>query len=178
MVSRGAPDERQATLRLLASLRVELERDCQDLETKYAAIPVLATAQYEEAAARILTMSKGAEFKFWRNYRACMVRMAGNRLFYDYYTRPPDTRHNDDPEMAEAVERVNVAARNHDNAVLDLRVAELFGGRVSYSRSEQLNKVLLTLEGLGLLISVAEKHGYRSRRGPDIQVRSPSTLFH
>lgn len=177
MINRDAHAERQATLRLLESLRVEMERKRKDLEAKYVAIPVLATAQYQEAAARILAMPKKAVFKFLRDYRACMTRMAGNRLFSSYYTRPLDTRHNDDPEMSEAVERVNVAARNHDETLLDLRVAELFGGRVSYGRSELWNRVLFTLRVTGLLISVAVKQKYRSRKGADIQVRSLPNLF-
>lgn len=179
MVDHSAPDERQATLRLLESLRVELERTRKDLEAKYAAIPVFATAQYLEAAARILAMSKKAVFKFYRDYRACMARMAGGGLFYSYYTRSPDARHNDDPEMAEAVERVNVAARNHDEALLDLHVANLFGGRISDGGSELWNKVLFSSAVLDLLKSVEEKRRYfRSRKGADVQVRSPSKLLH
>jgi hypothetical protein len=178
MISRAVHAERQANLRLLESLRVEVERRRKDLEAKFAAVPVLATAQYGEAAARVLGMSEKAVLKFWRKYRASMARMAGNRLFQTYYTRPPDARHKDDPEIAEAVQRANDAARDHDEGMLALLVAELFGGRVSYGRSEQRDKLLFTLEVLGLLKSVEEKHrSERPNEDANIQVRGPSKLL-
>ena len=172
MLSRGV---RATTLRLLESLRVEWEEKGKELEARYAAMRALSAAQCQEAITRILAMSIEAVSEFYLDYR---MRKAGKCQLH-LYMLARDTRHDDDPEMAQAVERVDVAARNHDEALLDLHVAELFGGRVSYGRSELRNKLLFTWEVLGLLKSVTEKHGHvRYRNGADVPVRSPSKLFH
>lgn len=170
MLGRGV---RAATLRRLESLRAETEEKRKELEAKYSAIPTLSAAECQEGVTRILAMSKEAASEFILEYR---MRKAGKGPAH-YYMPPPDTQYVDDPEVAEAVEAVDVAARNHDEALLDLHVAELFGGRVCYGRSELWNKLLFTWEVLGLLKSVAEKH-FGSPKGADVQVRSPSKLFH
>jgi hypothetical protein len=155
MMTRTARAERRTNLRRLDWLRVETEEKRKELEAKYSAMPTLSAAQCQEAVIRILAMSEEAVVEFLLDYR---MRKAGKGPAY-YYMPPRDTRYVDDQEMAEAIEHLNVAVCMYDEALLDLRIAELFGGRVSYSRYEPLSKALCTTDALGKLMSVVNKGG-------------------
>lgn len=104
------------------------------------------------------------------------MRMAGESAFRYHYSDPRDTPHKDDPELAAAVEAVNLALHAYDKARLDLRITELFGGRASPWKSEAHSKwstrsksALIQLDLLELFISGAKAVSfYESLAGGDL----------
>lgn len=159
MLTRGARAERQAKLRLLESVRLETDAKCKQLEQKHAAIPALTPAQAEEVWPRVRAMSPDEIVEFLQDYP---LRMAGKNAFSYVCWDPRETPHKDDPELAAAVEAVNLALHANDKARLNLRIAELFGGRASH-RSEahsecsaQSKSALIQLDLLELFISGAK----------------------
>jgi hypothetical protein len=182
MMSRGARAERQATLRLLESVQMETDQKRQHLEDKHTAMPILSAQQADEVVSRILAMSPEAVVEFFQNSR---LRMAGKNPFTYIYGDPRETPHKDDPEVAAAVERVNLAICAHDDAALDLRIVELFGGRISWEESRAprdesipLDRGVFALDIFAVMVSVAKTDAfYRSLEGHDIRVLERENLY-
>ena len=175
MMSRGVRAERQANLRLLESLQRETDAKREEVEAQHAATPPLPVEQFHDTVMRVLARAPETLFEFFRDYR---VRMAGKNPFCYLYPSPRNSRHHDDPEMAAAVERVNVALNAYDDARLDLRITELFGGRYSWEqsggherRSGQLDDGRIALDILSAMIQTSKIDAYyRSLNGEDGQV--------
>jgi hypothetical protein len=174
-MTRGVRAERQAKLRLLESVRLKTDEERKQIEQKHAAIRALMPAQAEEVLARILEMSTDALVDVFQDYS---LRMAGENPFYYTYGDPRDTPHKDDLELAAAVEAVNLALHEYDQARLALRVAEFFGGRVSPRKSEADPKgpawwsdsAVIKLDMLEILISATKASSfYESLRGGDLR---------
>jgi len=182
MLARGARLERQAIFRLLESVRQETDAKRTELETRYAAIPTLAREQAEQVVIRILAMSPDALVEFFQDHR---LRMTGKNPFSYIYGDPREARQKRDPEMAAAVARLNLALHECDHALLDLRISELFGGRLvwdeSYApgddESERLDYVI-ALDVFAVMVSVAKADAfYRSLEGQDIRALDRENLF-
>jgi len=173
-MSRGARSERQGNLRLLEALQLETHAKRDEVNAQYSAMPPLPVEQIRETVIRILGMPPAALIEFFRDYR---VRMAGKNSFSYYYLTLRDTRHDDDPEMSAAVERVALALSAYDKARLHLRVSELFGGQYSWElsrgfkkRSRQRDDAELALDMFSIMIQTEKIDAYyRSLRGEDIR---------
>lgn len=124
-MTRGARAERQANLRLLESVQLDTDEKRKQLEAQHAAMPVLLAGQSEEILNRILAMSADALVEFFQHHR---LRVAEKH----WHGMPRNTQHGDDLEMVAAVEAANLALYAYDRASLDLRIAELFGGRLQW----------------------------------------------
>jgi hypothetical protein len=162
MLSRGARAERQRKLQLLESVRLETDAAHKKLEEKLAAIPDLTPAQAEKVFARVRAMSADEIIEFFQDYP---LRMAGKNRYCHHYGNPREMSHTDDPELAAAVEAVNLAVCAYDKARLKLRVTEFFGGRVSPLWS---NSALIQLDILEILISFTKMVSFEeSLRGGD-----------
>ncbi|HTC50731.1 MAG TPA: hypothetical protein VK700_02215 [Steroidobacteraceae bacterium] len=171
MLSRGARAERQANLRLLESLRVEIDEKRKQLESRHAAIPALTAAQAERVVARIVAMSADAVWEYFQPYP---LRMAGKNPFYYCYGPPCDTRHDGDPELAAAVEAANLALCAHDHVLLDLRIAEFFNGCISWTESRvsatESAQSVFALDMFACMVSIAKTDSfYRSLEGKDVR---------
>jgi hypothetical protein len=164
MMSRGARAERQAKLRLLESVRLETDEKRQQLDQKHAAMPTLSAVHAEEFLARIRAMSPDKIVELFQGYP---LRMAGKNSFYYAYGDPRVTAHKDDPELAAAVEAVNLVLHAYDRARLNLRVTEFFGGRVSpeWSKSARIERAIFAM----LVSAIKATSFYESLHGGDIR---------
>jgi hypothetical protein len=164
MLSRGARAERQANLRLLESGRLEIDEERKQLEQKHAALPALTPAQAEEVLARIHAMSSDEIAEYFQDHP---VRMAGKNSFYYVCGDPREKLYKDDPELSAAVEAVNLSLNKYDDARLDLRIAELFTGRLAPPWS---NRALVRLDLLQVMISATKAVSfYESLHGRDLR---------
>jgi hypothetical protein len=108
-------------------------------------------------------MSCEAIVEFFQDYP---LRMAGKNAFYYVCGDPREELHKDDPELAAAVEAVNLSLNKYDDARLRLRIAEFFTGRVSPHGS---NPALFRLDLLELTILAAKAVSfYESLAGGDV----------
>ena len=180
-MSRGASAERQANLQLLASVQHETDAKRAELEIRYASMSVLSPDQAEQVVIRILAMSPDDLVK---SFQDCRLRMAGQNPWRYLYGDRRGARHRGDREMAAAVERVNVAICAYDEAALDLRIAELFGGRVSWEESQpprdeskRVDRGVFALDFFGVLVSIAKIDAhYQTLEGQDIRVLDSENL--
>lgn len=169
MISGGARAERQANLRLLESARLETDEKRKQLKAQHAAMPLLLAEQPEEVLTGILAMSPDALVEFFQHHR---LRVAEKH----WHGMPRNTQHGDDLEMVAAVEAVNLALYAHDRASLDLRIVELFGGRLLWKkeqgRSEYSGQSLaaaVRLDFFWAAVHHAKKLGFdAARKGEDV----------
>jgi hypothetical protein len=174
MMSRAAHAGRQGKLRLLESMRVETVGRRKQLEEKHLAIPALSWSQGQGVLAPILEMPADAIVDFFSDYP---LRMTGENPFFYVYGDPRDPPHKDDPDLAAAVEAVNLALLAYDRARLNLRVAELFNGRIApgYSKNNPegpawTHAALVRLNIFEILVSATKAISfYESLRGGDLR---------
>jgi hypothetical protein len=157
-MTRGARAERQAKLRLLEAVRVETDAARKQLTEKCAAAPALEAAQAEKVWAEIRAMSHDNILEFFRDYP---LRRAGGCVSNDRRS----ALHQDDPELATAVDALNLALSAYDKARLDLRVIEFLGGQLPAS----YNSTVFHLDVLGIWISFTKSESFnKSLHGGDI----------
>jgi L-alanine-DL-glutamate epimerase-like enolase superfamily enzyme len=166
-MTRGARAERQANLRLLESARLETDEKRKQLEAQLAAMPVLLAEQSEEVLNRVLARSADALVEFFQHHR---LRVAEKH----WHGMPRNTQHGDDLEMVAAVEAVNLALYAYDRASLDLRIGELFGGRLPWKEERGLSRRSLTaavrLDVFRVCVHLAKQSGFdAARKGEDLR---------
>lgn len=166
-MTRGARAERQANLRLLDSARLETDEKRKQIEAKHATMPDLLAEQPEGVLNRVLAMSPDALVEFFQHHR---LRVAEKH----WHGMPRDTQHGDDLEMVAAVEAVNLALYAYDRASLDLRIAELFGGRLPWKEVRGLSRRSLTaavrLDLFRVSVHLAKQSGFdAARKGEDLR---------
>lgn len=169
-MTRGARAERQANLRLLESARQEMDEKLKQLKAQHAAMPVLLAEQREEVFTRILAMSPDVLVQYFQHHR---LRVAEKH----WHGMPRNTQHGDDLEMVAAVEAVNLALYAYDRASLDLRIAELFSGRLPWKEeggsSESSGRSLAGVVDLTFFqvsVYLAKERGFKaSRNGGDLR---------
>lgn len=166
-MTRGARAERQANLRLLESARLETDEKRKQLEAQHAAMPVLLAEQPEKALTRILAMSPDALVEFFQRHR---LRVAEKH----WHGMPRNTQHGDDLEMVAAVEAVNLALYAYDRESLDLRFAQLLGGRLLWKEARGLSRRSFTaavrLDLFRISVHLAKQSGFdAARKGEDLR---------
>jgi len=179
---RGTSAERQANLRLLKSVQQETDVKGAELEARRDAMPILAAEEAGEVVTRILAMSPDGLVEFFQD---CRLRLAGETPFSYVYGGSRSTLHKHDPETRAAVAGLNLALHDYDHALLDLRISELFGGRLVWDESHashddesERSDHVIALDIFAVLIAVGKIDAfYGSLAGQDIGTIDRENLY-